>query len=618
MPYLFNHLRYPFASYRAMVGGIVLSLLAGVVFHTTTARIIENEARERFANMAHSVKMTLEGRIKSYTDVLRGGASLFATSTGLTRDQFHRYVDGLSLEKEFPGVETINFARYVDGAERDRFEAQMNKEVASLAAGYPKFEITPPGKRPYYTVLTYIEPISAWARRFGWDISARGNAEALEVARDTGELSASGVPIAPLSGVYKVGLAMRLPIYRADMPDKSVASRRAYYVGSVGIGFSVNKLVVGLLDELPATNVRMIITDITNDRGGRDSNGKSRLLFDSAARAGVPVPPLPVANSSFTETIEMDFGKRRWQGQFSVQKNNLYSGFDQSLPWLAMVLGAVSTALLYTLFHTISSSRRHAVALAQSMTKELRASESKLQWSNENLRRLAAHANNIREDERKRIAREIHDDLGQNLLALRIEADVLSARTSARQPRLHARALSTLQQIDATIKSVRQIINDLRPNVLDLGLNAAVDWQIAEFRRRTRIECELIETHDDIAVSDQCATALFRILQESLSNISKHAKASRVKVELSVEGGWISMTVSDNGVGIKQSGRGKAGSFGLVGIEERMKILGGVFRMVSSPGNGTAIHISVPADADPVVPSLHEIHDEAQGHAVPA
>ncbi|WP_426196020.1 CHASE domain-containing protein [Massilia sp. DWR3-1-1] len=594
-----SYLPHRFASSGAIAGGLLLSLLVGAAFYTITAGIIERDASRRFTNMARSVKLTVDGRIKSYTDVLRGSASLFATSKGLTREQFHRYVEGLALEREFPGVETINFARYVDGAERARFERQMNEDVTEFASGYPAFAITPPGNRPYYTVLTYIEPISAWAQRFGWDISARGNAAALEVARDTGQLSASGVPIAPLSGVFKVGLAMRLPIYRSDMPDTSVASRRAYYLGSVGIGFSVNKLVVGVLDQLPARAVRMIITDVTNDRGSRDSDGKSRLLFDSAARPGVAVRPPAAGKDDFTERLEMNFGKRRWLADFSVQRSYLYSNFDTLLPWAAMLLGAVSCGLLTTLFQIISSSRRHAVDLAQTMTQELRASEAKLQWSNENLRRLAAHVNNIREDERKRIAREIHDDLGQNLLALRIEADMLSQRTSARQPRLHERALATLRQIDATIKSVRQIINDLRPNVLDLGVNAAVDWQISEFRRRTGIDCQLIENDEEIAVSDECATALFRILQESLSNISRHAKATRVKVELSVAHGAISMTVSDNGVGVRHSGRHKAGSFGLVGIEERMNILNGEFSLVSSPGGGTTIHIAMPVDADP-------------------
>jgi signal transduction histidine kinase len=236
--------------------------------------------------------------------------------------------------------------------------------------------------------------------------------------------------------------------------------------------------------------------------------------------------------------------------------------------------------------------------MAEDMTRELRDSQAKLQLSHQTLRRLAAHADRIKERERKRIAREIHDDLGQNLLALRIEADMLSSRTGSRHPHLHSRALSTVAQIDATIRSVRQIINDLRPNVLDLGLTAAVEWQISEFRRRAGIACELVQERADIRVDDHCATALFRILQESLSNVVRHAHASYVRVTLRLEAGTLRMTVCDNGIGLPPAGRAKLGSFGLIGIEERIHILGGTFTLDSEPGNGTTITVAVPVASE--------------------
>jgi signal transduction histidine kinase/CHASE1-domain containing sensor protein len=604
MPFRAKQLTTSIATRPAFWVGALLSCGVGLALYFATAVAIEGNAQQRFDNMARSVRSTLEGRIKSYNDVLRGSASLFQTTTSLTRDQFHRYVDGLALEKAFPGIETINFARYVSEAERPAFEAAMRKELAVVASGYPPFRITPPGRRGSYTVLTYIEPISAWGNRFGADISARGNVPALEEARDTGDIAPSGLPIAPLSGRNHTGLAMRLPIYRSDLPATTVQERRAAYIGSVGIGFSVNKLVQGVLEQMPVHNVRMALTDITGQMSNAAGLGRTFVLFDSQAAETAP-PPSPAVpdRATFVASLPMEFGKRVWEARFSVSKANLYTGFEEFVPWLAMLAGFVSTLLLYTLYHTLASSRRGAVALAESMTRELRASEAKLQMSNENLRRLAAHADNIKEGERKRIAREIHDDLGQNLLALRIEADMLAARTGDRHPRLHARAHSTLQQIDTTIKSVRQIINDLRPTVLDLGLNAAVDWQIADFRRRTGIDCELVENHRDIKVSDQCATALFRILQESLSNISRHARATRVRVELRIERDEISMTVGDNGVGLLASGRHKPGSFGLVGIEERINILGGAFSITSSPGAGTTVHVSVPFTADVAIPA---------------
>lgn len=589
----------------AFWAGALLASAVAALFYAATANTIENNAQHRFENMARSVKTTIDGRIKSYADVLRGSASLFQTSEHLTREQFHRYVNGLSLEKEFPGVQTINFARYVTEQERPAFEEMMRKEIAAVASGYPPFRIFPGGRRDSYTVVTYIEPISAWSNRFGADIAALGDVSALHLSRDTGQIASSRRPVPTLSGPNRTGLSMRMAIYHRDVRFGTVEERRAAYAGSVGIGFGMDILIQGVLDQIPVPGARMILTD-SNLAAPSPMRGAlpREVLFDSLATLAALAPPPPQADrKTFIARMPIQFATRTWEASFSVGKSNFYTRFDVYVPWLALLAGFVSTLLLYTLFYTLASSRRNAIALAEGMTKELRTSQAKLQRSNENLRRLAAHAENIKESERKRIAREIHDDLGQNLLALRIEADMLSARTGARHPRLHARALSTRLQIDATIKSVRQIINDLRPNVLDLGLNAAVAWQITEFRRRTGIDCELIENHQEIKVEDQCATALFRILQESLSNISQHAKASRVRIELRVERGWISMTVGDNGIGLHADGRHKPSSFGLVGIEERIKILGGTFRINSSPGAGTTVQVLVPASGAPNLPA---------------
>jgi signal transduction histidine kinase len=149
-------------------------------------------------------------------------------------------------------------------------------------------------------------------------------------------------------------------------------------------------------------------------------------------------------------------------------------------------------------------------------------------------------------------------------------------------------------QIDATIKSVRQIINDLRPSVLDLGLNAAVDWQIAEFRRRSGIECDLVEYQTDIAVDDACATALFRILQEALTNVTRHAVASWVRVDLRVENNLVRMSIRDNGIGLQNS-PSRPGKYGLIGISERVAILGGTLSLSPSPGGGTTVEVAIPA-----------------------
>jgi signal transduction histidine kinase len=600
--------------------GVILSGAVGLACYAAARNSIEDEAQHRFLAMTRGIHYTISGRLKSYTDVLRGTASMFQAKAAVSREEFHRYVQGLSLEAEFPGIEAVNFARYVRDAERPAFEEHIRKELAAADTGYPlEFKLTPPGTRPNYTIVEYIEPIKPWTARFGVDLEARASvARALAASRDSGLPSGSGT-LVPLKKT-RSGLGMRMPVYHIGMPLESVEQRRAAYLGSVGIGFSIERLVGDTLDDLPGHRLRLVLTGlhpVERADGTLGPDQRSRLYDSAAGKPDMTRVSSLRENEVFQQTLPLGFSHRNWELTYSVAKSDMYSDVDLYGPDIAMLGGALSTALLYALFQTMASSRRRAIRLAKKMTRELRESEARLQKSNENLRRLAEHAESIKEIERKRIAREIHDDLGQNLLALKIEADLLAARTAQHHPRLHARARMTRDQIDATIKSVRQIINDLRPNVLDLGLHAAVDWQIMEFRRRTGIECELTENTQDIPVDDRSATALFRILQESLTNIVRHAHASRVEVELRVDPGWVSMCISDNGVGLPAAGRHKPGSFGLVGVEERVKILNGTFNTSSAPGKGTTICVAIPS-FHPSTPAPAAEDTEVAGQAFPA
>lgn len=561
--------------------GVALSLGVGASLYSAATRSVESEARERFQNQARNTQYNINTSIKAYTDVLRAAASYFQAGGQVTRESFHRYVRGLDLEHNYPAIDNINFAEYYTESQRAQAEARQRQLNDNQ---YPGYRLHPAGQRREYAVLTLIEPLEGFGDRYGLDIAARpGVAEVLFTARDQGIMSSSGQPIPLRSAPSHIGMAMRIPIYRNDMPMATVDERRAACVGSVGLGFSVPRLVETALGEMPVRAVRVALRDGAND--GRPG----AWLFDSQPGAA------SADGEHFITELPVQFHGRTWQAQFSVPKRELYSRFDLFLPTLAGSMGFGASVLIYALFVTLASSRRRAVKMARAMTRELRDSQARLQLSHHRLRRLAAHADHIKEEERKRIAREIHDDLGQNLLALRIEADILATRTEKTHPRLHARARATLHQIDNTIRSVRQIINDLRPNVLDLGLSAAVEWQIAQFRQRSGIKCEFVEDAiADHGVDDHCATAFFRVLQESLSNIHQHAGASMVQVELHQAHGMLRMTISDNGIGINTACRHKAGSFGLVGIEERISLLGGNCSINSLTHGGTTVSIAVP------------------------
>ncbi|PQO93537.1 histidine kinase [Massilia phosphatilytica] len=576
--------------------GVMLSTLVGSALYVVTTRSIESDVRERFVRHAKYAQAGIDMRLNSYTDLLRGAASVLQSGDTISHRQFHDYVHGLHLARNYPAVDTLNFATWVREDQRPAFEQEFTRELQAFLGPGAHPVITPSGVRPAYLVVTYIEPDATNTRLYGLDLMSNPYFRAqLAQSRDDGMLRASGRPIAALSASNDNHLGMRLPVYRHGTRLTSAEQRRDAYLGSLGIAFSLPKLLHGVMDEMPVTGVRMTLFDVgPREMIEDDTSTWPKVLFDSHGTAAIPTPPLDTGSGVFTAALPLHFNGRTWQAIYSAPKARLYTDFDTYYPRLMMAFGFLGSVLMYALLHMLTSSRRAALALAQEMTSELRESQDKLQLSHQKLRRLADHAYQIKELERKRIAREIHDDLGQSLLALRIDAELLSGRTKGTHSHLYKRARATVLQIDTTIKSVRQIINDLRPTVLDLGLSAAVEWQVDQFQRRTGIQCEIQDDHGEIALPDHCATAFFRILQESLTNIVRHANATRVKVELRLHGGWLSLTVCDNGCGLPPGGRNKHGSFGLVGIEERIVILGGTCAVFSEPGGGTTVVVSAP------------------------
>ncbi|MDO9226373.1 MAG: histidine kinase [Pseudomonadota bacterium] len=223
----------------------------------------------------------------------------------------------------------------------------------------------------------------------------------------------------------------------------------------------------------------------------------------------------------------------------------------------------------------------------------LKEKESKLTHSRQQLRGLSAHLDQVREDERLHLAREIHDELGQKLTALRFEVAMLGMKTHPAHIALVATSL--LRQVDETIESVRAIASDLRPAVLDLGLVAVIEWQLRQFGKRTGIKYVLNVSDEEITLDNARATAIFRIVQESLTNIVRHAAASKVVVTLSKLGSNLRLQVEDNGIGLSADAQSKPSSFGLVGMRERALLLEGTLEISGKPGQGTKLELSVPS-----------------------
>jgi two-component system sensor histidine kinase UhpB len=209
------------------------------------------------------------------------------------------------------------------------------------------------------------------------------------------------------------------------------------------------------------------------------------------------------------------------------------------------------------------------------------------------LAELRGHSELVKEQERARIARELHDDLGGNLTAIKMALAVLAKRLPAEPAVLAEKAAYLDALVDRTIDCVHRISRDLRPSTLDLGIGAALEWQASEFAERTGIACRA-SIAPDITLDDDQATALFRIFQEALTNIAKHAGATEVEVRLRTDGANLTLSIRDDGRGVAAIDRLKPESFGLRGMMERARALNGSLTLSVPPGGGTMVSILIP------------------------
>jgi signal transduction histidine kinase len=226
---------------------------------------------------------------------------------------------------------------------------------------------------------------------------------------------------------------------------------------------------------------------------------------------------------------------------------------------------------------------------------ERKRTEEAIRSNAEQLRQLSLHLQDIREEERASMAREVHDVLGQQLTAFKMDMSWLSRKIKNEDPDVKERMAGTLKLIDDTIKTVRKIASDLRPSILDdLGLVAALEWQSEEFEKRSGIKVYFNGTLQEQLVEPPMAIALFRIYQELLTNVARHANAAEVNSSLHLANGQLHLTVTDNGKGFDTENTGNKKTLGLLGIKERTLLMGGIYEIKSELGKGTAAVVSVP------------------------
>ena len=329
---------------------------------------------------------------------------------------------------------------------------------------------------------------------------------------------------------------------------------------------------------------------------------QGRYLISNAAGAHLIGKPIEeILGKDDTAFYTLDEAHRLMETDRHVMESGEAKAYE-----VAISLDGGTRAFLFTKtpYRNLSGQAQGLVIVARDITEHQQASEH-LENSRAELRALSAQLQSVREEERMRIAREIHDELGQVLTGLKMDVVSLARRmsdttTTQNWRQLKERTQSIADLINNAILTVRRISTELRPGLLDaVGLTAAIEWQAKEFENRTGIKCSMKLPKADIPLDQNRSVAVFRIFQEILTNITRHAQASEVNVVLDAQEADLFLEARDNGRGIRASEFSNPKSLGLLGMRERTLLLGGEFNIRGIQGKGTTVTVRIPLETKP-------------------
>jgi diguanylate cyclase (GGDEF)-like protein/PAS domain S-box-containing protein len=349
---------------------------------------VAHEAELQFNADVADTRDAIHTRIQAYADVLQGVRALFDTRGVLVRDEFRRYVQSIGLSERYPGIQVIHYSQRITAQQRPAFEAKVRADTSVDPRGYPGFAINPPGERPEYVVVQFVEPMAGNEAALGLDLGGDAvRLAALKRTRDSGQLTASGAIALALDPRKHPGFAVRLGLYRKDAPLTTLAQRREAFIGVVSASFVVIDLMRGALNDSLLKKIHVQIHDagFLDNPKGLQAPRADNLMFDSE-RLINPAATARVADvsdglSPQRSMLDLDIGGRRWNLYFSARTDSL-SALEHGLPWMVLLGGLTISLLVSSLIRSLATTGQRSVELAERITVNLRESEAHLVEAN--------------------------------------------------------------------------------------------------------------------------------------------------------------------------------------------------------------------------------------------
>lgn len=545
---------------------------------------IEHEALAAFQIHSLNFQTSVASRLRNYEDILFGIAGLYHHSDKeVTQEEFEAYARSLDLDRRFPALDALNYAKYFDASEREKFMAAFRKDFASNANNAVSLNLAPNSNE--YMVITRTYPSGVPSLGFNlMTTSHRLTNEGFpplssELYRPNAPIS-SGVPILA-RGATSASLGVRLGIFN---PGNAQSSR---LMGTAGIIFNVEEF---FKEALPATLADRIAYRVENI--GR-SDGKTYVrpipIFSSAFGGdklpqSVAAGPADMMTTSFT----VPFGGVLLRVEMSEAKSLLVGGRDKALPFAVLAGG-----LLF--FGMSSVLSRRTLERNKELTQAIAVQTADLHREIDRAKQLERELAHVIEDERRRIGYELHDDLGQRLTGMSLSFKALSETLHSVSADLSAQAEALERITSEAISSVRGLAHGLMPVPAGRGgLGAALEQLAASVSSRHTVRC-IFDFDDPVDIdNDTVATNLYRIAQEAVNNAVRHSRATVVKIRLDDDYGKVTLTVKDNGIGFPHEHRAdtlavQVAGAGLRIMAYRASVINYALTVDSSFGDGTTI-----------------------------